>query len=198
MSRTFVLNRVMDHKAPWRLIMPHERMRERFVREGFAAEATTEAPNPSEPMAPEPVDAAANRGLLFVGRLSPEKGPDLACAAARAAGLPLTVIGDGEMRTALERAYPDVHFAGWLDKASMARLARKARALVLSSRSPEPFGIAAAEALGAGLPVFAAETAFLSDDLSGWAAGKASMCWTRPPSPPGSGPSPTTTRARPR
>jgi glycosyltransferase involved in cell wall biosynthesis len=164
-SRTFALNRVMDHKAAWRLLMPHERMRERFRREGFAENAMTVVPNPSEPLSPRPVDVAANKGLLFIGRLSPEKGPDLACAAARAAGLPLTVIGDGEMRIELETAYPEVNFVGWQDKASMAPLAQRSRALLLSSRSPEPFGIAATEALGAGLPVFAAESAFLSSDL---------------------------------
>jgi glycosyltransferase involved in cell wall biosynthesis len=147
-------------------------MRARFVAEGFAPEATTLIPNPSQPLSPTPVAVAANQRLLFIGRLSPEKGPDLACAAARAAGLPLTVVGDGEMRAELEAAYPEVEFAGWLDKASIAPLAQKSRALLLSSRSPEPFGMAAAEALGAGLPVFAAKTAFLSEELTRFGCGE--------------------------
>lgn len=164
-TRGFVLDSLVDRAAPWRLLMIHERMRDRFEASGFARERLTTVPNPSEPLVAAPVNAASNRRFLFVGRLSREKGPDLACAAATAAGVDLTVVGDGEMRKDLEASYPNVRFAGWMTKAQMAPIAAESRALLLSSRSPEPFGLAVPEALGCGLPVLAAETAFLAEDL---------------------------------
>jgi glycosyltransferase involved in cell wall biosynthesis len=164
-TRGFILEGLLDRSDPWRLLMIHERMRGRFEAAGFAPERLVAAPNPSEPLTPSPVDAAANRRFLFVGRLSREKGPDLACAAATAAGVELTVVGDGEMRAELEAAYPSVRFAGWQDKAGIAPIAAESRALLLSSRSPEPFGLAVPEALGCGLPVLAAQSAFLAEDL---------------------------------
>jgi len=164
-TRGFVLDSLVDRKAPWRLLMIHERMRDKFEAAGFAPERLAAIPNPSEPLHAHPVDVAANRDFLFIGRLSREKGPDLACAAATAAGVPLTVVGDGEMRAGLEAAYPKVRFVGWKDKAEIAPIALQSRALLLSSRSPEPFGLAVPEALGAGLPVLAANTAYLAEDL---------------------------------
>lgn len=164
-ARGFVLDRLVDRRAQWRLLMVHERMRERFEASGFAAERLTTVPNPSEPLCAKPTKAEANQRFLLISRLSREKGPDLACAAATAAGVGLTVIGDGEMRAELEAAYPQVQFLGWKNKDEIAPIAQASRALLLSSRSPEPFGLAVPEALGAGLPVLAADTAFLADDL---------------------------------
>ncbi|MGH6966883.1 MAG: glycosyltransferase, partial [Phenylobacterium sp.] len=52
-------------------------------------------------------------------------------------------------------------------------LARRARALLMPSRYPEPYGLVAAEALWSGLPVIAAETAFLAPDIVAAGAGLA-------------------------
>lgn len=171
-TRGAILRGVMDAKR-WRLLLIHEAMRSRFLDGGFDDARIAALPNPSDPFTPEPVDAAANRSFLFVGRLSKEKGPDLACAAAAAAGVPLVLAGEGEMRAALEAAYPQFTFAGWTDKAGLEALAGDARALLMTSRSPEPFGLAAAEALGSGLPVVAADTALLARDLEALGCGTA-------------------------
>jgi len=164
-TRGMILNRILDRRMGWRILMVHDDMRDNFVAGGFDSKRLTTIPNPSIPFTSSAVDPVASKRFLFVGRLSREKGPDLACAAATMAGVDLTVVGDGEMRSALEATYPNVQFVGWRRKDELEPFARDARAMLLSSRSPEPFGLAVPEALGCGLPVMAASSAFLAADL---------------------------------
>lgn len=151
----------------------HESMRGYLVRGGLPDAAVRTLPNPVSPFLRERAPAEANREFLFIGRLEHGKGPDLAAAAARRAGVTLRVIGDGPMRVALERDYPEVVFSGRRTWAEISPLAQRARALVMPSRYPEPYGLVAAEALWSGLPVIAAETAFLAPDIVAAGAGLA-------------------------
>jgi glycosyltransferase involved in cell wall biosynthesis len=93
--------------------------------------------------------------VLVASRLAPEKGIDVAIAACAAAGLPLVVAGDGPQRAALEAraAGTDTRFAGHVDEAELARLRAQAGLALVPSRAAETFGLAAAEAMGAGVPV---------------------------------------------
>jgi glycosyltransferase involved in cell wall biosynthesis len=90
----------------------------------------------------------------FVGRLSPEKGPDLFCAlAARLPGERLTLYGDGPMRAELERDHGGtVEFLGRV--VPMAPHWPEIGLLVMSSRH-EGLPLAALEAMAHGVPVAA-------------------------------------------
>lgn len=105
---------------------------------------------------------------LVVSRLAPEKGVDLAIEACRIAGVELVVAGEGPERRRLEQlaaAGADarvglgpagrVRFVGRVADAELARLRAAASVAVVPSRSAETFGLAAAEAMAAGLPVAA-------------------------------------------
>ena len=105
--------------------------------------------------------------LAFVlGRLCWAKGPDLAIAAARRAGLPALVAGapheDGAPAGWAEEVLaPALRATGvrWRRRVGLAakrRLFARARALVAPLRWEEPFGLALVEALLAGCPVVAA------------------------------------------
>ena len=99
--------------------------------------------------------AAAGTHALVVSRLAPEKGVDVAIAACAAAGVPLVVAGDGPLLGRL-RAGADgtgTRFAGLVGDDELARLRASAGLAVVPSRSAETFGLAAAEAMAAGLPV---------------------------------------------
>jgi glycosyltransferase involved in cell wall biosynthesis len=101
--------------------------------------------------------SSAARGLhaLVASRLAPEKGVDVAIAACAAAGLPLVVAGDGPQRAALEAraAGTGTRFAGHVDEPELARLRAQAALALVPSRAAETFGLAAAEAMAAGVPV---------------------------------------------
>jgi glycosyltransferase involved in cell wall biosynthesis len=105
---------------------------------------------------------------LVVSRLAPEKGVDVAIDACRAAAVPLVVAGDGPQRAQLEaraaaRATAGVRFAGHVDDAELARLRAGASIALVPSRSAETFGLAAAEAMAAGVPVVASRIGALPE-----------------------------------
>src|SRR5438552_8054450 len=104
---------------------------------------------------------------LVVARLAPEKGVDVAIDPCRRIGMPLVVAGDGPERDALrERARgADVRMAGRVDDEQLARLRAGAAIALVPSRSAETFGLAAAEAMAAGVPVVASRVGALPELL---------------------------------
>jgi len=173
-ARQAVRHAVFDfgrHTPP--VLAIHESMRSYLVRGGISDASIKALPNPVRPFLTERVTAETNREFIFIGRLEDGKGPDLACAAAEQAGARLRIIGDGPMRAELEARYPDVVFSGRRTFPEIGPLAAQARALLMPSRYPEPYGLVAAEALWSGIPVVAADTAFLSEDIVAAHAGLA-------------------------
>ncbi|HXA54293.1 MAG TPA: glycosyltransferase [Solirubrobacteraceae bacterium] len=90
---------------------------------------------------------------LMVGRLSPEKGVEVAIEACRIAGVPLVVAGAGLDGDEQGIGDAGVRFLGRVDEARLAQLRADAALALMPSRSAETFGLAAAEAMAAGLPV---------------------------------------------
>jgi glycosyltransferase involved in cell wall biosynthesis len=83
------------------------------------------------------------------------------------AGLPLTVCGDGpaaaELRAHAVATGADVVFTGRVDAAALARVRAEASVALVPSRAHETFGLAAVEALAAGLPVVATRNGALAE-----------------------------------
>ncbi len=114
-----------------------------------------------------PMARAMPPRALVVSRLAREKGVDLAIDACARAGLPLTVCGDGplaaELRVHAAASDADVTFTGRVDPAALARLRAEASVALVASRAHETFGLAAVEALAAGLPVVATRSGALTE-----------------------------------
>jgi glycosyltransferase involved in cell wall biosynthesis len=110
--------------------------------------------------------AAAGEHALVAARLSAEKGVDLAVQACALAGLPLVVAGDGPQAAAL-RAAGGARFVGRVPARELADLRDRAALALVPSRSAETFGLAAAEAMAAGLPVVATAVGALPELLDG-------------------------------
>jgi glycosyltransferase involved in cell wall biosynthesis len=109
--------------------------------------------------------AAAGRHVLYVGRLSHEKGVADAIVACRRAGLPLVIAGEGPAEAELRElaAGADVRFTGRVEPARLAELRRDAAVAVVPSRYAEILPLAALEAMAAGLPVVASAAGGLEE-----------------------------------
>ena len=118
-----------------------------------------------------PAAVRDNGEFLFVGRIVPEKGPELLAEAARQAGVRAVFVGDGEMRARLQRDYPEHEYPGWLDEGGVDQRMRRARALVFPSRWYETLGLVTVEAAAHGVPVVLADSSaanrFLEDGKAG-------------------------------
>jgi glycosyltransferase involved in cell wall biosynthesis len=101
--------------------------------------------------------------LAFLGRISPEKRPDIAIAAARCAGVPLKIAAKVDM---VDQAYfeqqiepllapPDIEYIGELDEQTKGAFLADAMALLFTIDWQEPFGLVMIEALACGTPVIA-------------------------------------------
>ncbi|MGW5670958.1 glycosyltransferase family 4 protein, partial [Micromonospora sp. NPDC003776] len=101
--------------------------------------------------------------VLWLARFSPDKGPDLAIRACRAAGLPLTLAGKcnepAERRYLAQVVEPmldeDVTLVLNADREGTLRLLLDARCLIMPIQWEEPFGMVMVEAMATGTPVVA-------------------------------------------
>lgn len=157
-----------------------EEARQRFVEGGLPAERVRIKPNFVFDPGPRTTPASGSNTVLFVGRLSPEKGVDVLLDAWRRAApapLELVVLGDGPAREELELSSPGVRFEGHVPPEEVRRRMLAARALALPSVWQEPADpLVVLEALAAGLPVLASAVGGLPRLLGRTGAG-----WLIPP-----------------
>lgn len=108
------------------------------------------------------------RNVLFVGRLEAVKGVDtllraVALAAGRVDGFSVTIAGDGEDRSRLEKMSSDlglddtVQFRGWLSREEITVCYAEAEIVAIPSVWPETLASVGVEALAAGRPVVASD-----------------------------------------
>ncbi len=100
--------------------------------------------------------------LAFLGRISPEKGPDRAIAIARAMGIPLKIAAKVDK---VDETYfsevvepllgPGVDFIGEINERQKTDFLGDALALLFPIDWPEPFGLTMIEAFACGTPVLA-------------------------------------------
>ena len=114
---------------------------------------------------PVPDEAApvSSSTFLIVGRVTASKGVEpLLRVFARLPQFELLVIGDGDQRAVLEKAYaasPNIRFLGPLPQADLAQHYARAAALILPSLAPETFGLGVVEAAACGTPALVAASA---------------------------------------
>lgn len=107
-----------------------------------------------------PADVADNRHALFLGRFTQEKGVLFVAEAARAAGMPLRLVGDGDdaIKAEILRLNPDAELTGWVPAARVEDEMRAARCLVAPSIWYETGPLTVLEAMAQGVPAILTET----------------------------------------
>jgi glycosyltransferase involved in cell wall biosynthesis len=98
--------------------------------------------------------------LVWFGRITAEKAPHMAIAAARLADLPLVLAGPMSDTAYFERAIAPsldghVRYAGHLNHDELARLVGRSAAALVTPAWHEPYGLVVAEAMSCGTPVVA-------------------------------------------
>ena len=134
-----------------------------FAEAGFPADRIEVKPNFLADSA-APSSAEARSGVLFVGRLSPEKGVGTLVEACSQLNCELRIVGAGPDLAVLQaRAGSNVAFLGALDRASVLREMRRARVVVAPSIWFEGFPMVLVEAFACGTPVIASRLGALAE-----------------------------------
>ncbi|MFH5926619.1 glycosyltransferase family 4 protein [Roseomonas xinghualingensis] len=118
--------------------------------------------------------------VAFLGRISPEKGPDAAIRIAQAAGMPIRIAAKVDRA---DQAYfeevvrpllslPGVEFIGEINEGQKAEFLGNAMCLLTPIAWPEPFGLVMIEAMACGTPVIAfnrgSAPEVIEEDVSGY------------------------------
>jgi glycosyltransferase involved in cell wall biosynthesis len=138
--------------------------RRKFVEGGLPSEKIVVKPNFVDP------DPGMGQGrgdyVLYVGRLSKEKGLDTLLAAREQFGeeVPLKLVGDGPLAPQVAEAArrQKLEWLGQLPKDRVLGLMKEARALIFPSVWYEGFPMVIAEAYAVGLPVIASDLGSMS------------------------------------
>jgi glycosyltransferase involved in cell wall biosynthesis len=161
-ASTIALSRVRHtwDRAIDRFIAPSAFTAAKIAAGGIATEKIIVKPHGVEDPGKRLNLASESSIVLFVGRLSPEKGLTVLLDAWERVlplSLRLVVIGDGPQREHLEaRRIAGIRFLGWREREEVRRMMLTARALAFPSIWYESFALTVVEALAAGLPVLAA------------------------------------------
>lgn len=162
------------------VVVPSEAARDRLRRLGApVGRGVRVVPHVVRAPEGEVRGGTAGGAALVVSRLAPEKGVEVALDACARAGLGLVVAGDGPSASSLRAragalglrvttgpgpspAAGEVRFTGRVDDAALADLRASASVALVPSLAHETFGLAAVEALAAGLPVIASAVGALA------------------------------------
>lgn len=162
------------------LLMTSESLKKIHIKQGFSEEIISVIPRGLQSNTILPLDLLGELPrkrfgyphLLFVGRLVPEKAPDVAIKTIevlkhthKLSNISLDIIGQGtqtymaELRTLVRELdlEENVHFLGWVDYSQVMNMYKDYDALLFPSRWEEPFGRTVLEAMSQGLPVIASK-----------------------------------------
>lgn len=155
------------------LLVASQYMRDLLQQNNFAPEKIAVLPYPHTPAAHIQLIPDKPLRLFYAGRLEIEKGiPYLLRAFTRlATPCTLHIAGDGTLRATYEQMAQElgiasrVKFLGWLNDEELDKEYQAARAIIMPSIFPEPFGQVGVQAMLRERPVIAFDVGGISDWL---------------------------------
>ncbi len=155
-------------------ISPSEFLARKVSELGLRAQRMEVLPNFIAPDGGDPSLDARN-GVLYVGRLSPEKGAAVLIEASSSLGESLTIVGDGPAReelTSLAQARGvAAQFPGWLDARGVRQAMAQARVLAVPSLWYENCPLVVLEGMGRRVPIVASDLGGMHELLDGGRCG---------------------------
>ena len=113
----------------------------------------------------ERIKAENNSVVVFVGRLSPEKNPQIVAEATQRLGWPVLFVGSGPCEDEIRKINPQATITGWKTQTEVSQLLKTARVLVFPSKCYETQGLSVVEALANGIPVIVADECAARDEV---------------------------------
>jgi glycosyltransferase involved in cell wall biosynthesis len=145
------------------VILAHENM-EAYLTPGPLRNFQT-LRTPTEPLTRKPTEPWRRERIMFLGRMTWEKGVRTLGEALRMTGQAATLIGRGPLLEEMQQALPHCWVPGWLDDEKVSELAGEARVFIMPSRMPEPYGLVAAEAIMSGIPLIVSSNALIAEEI---------------------------------
>jgi len=169
---------VFTHHDPYNFLIKYKSVFPRYRQRNFvsmsmaqrwtAPKGTNFVANIYHGSRPDLQPTRKKNDFLYVGRIIKPKGVDLACEAARRAGVRLKIVGKRYEDDYFERQvepYLDekIEYVGFRRGEALKKLMAEAQALIMPSQFEEPFGMTAIEALAVGTPVIASRNGALPE-----------------------------------
>ena len=143
---------------------PSQFVRDKFVEHGWDNTKFQVLPHFQKLPEIAPSKGSDNRQILYVGRLSAEKGiEDLVRAMAQVADMQLVIAGDGPKKSDLQKLsddleLPNIEFTGQVSFSKRDALIARSRFTVMPSHAYETFGKTILESYALGRAVVASDT----------------------------------------
>lgn len=140
------------------IIVPSRFLGTKLVEWGVPQALIHHVPNAVDVHAFQPA-TAAGQGFAYIGRMTASKGVVTLVEAAKRTGLPLQMVGSGELDDSLRArasGHPNIRFAGRLNGDALWQAVVACRALVLPSEWYENAPMSILEAYALGRPVIGA------------------------------------------
>lgn len=109
--------------------------------------------------------------FIFVGALNEFKDPLTIATAAKIAKVPVVFVGEGPLRDQILAINPDAQLTGWLPPPEVVAHMRKARAILMSSRGFETYGLSLAEGAACGIGGIVSSVCIAADWIKKTGAG---------------------------
>ena len=123
-------------------------------------------PNIVQVSVKERVKAENNKYFIYVGRLSPEKNPELLAKVAKKTGIPVIYVGSGSCDKQIKKICPNANITGWVKPEQIKDYMMQARALVFPSKWYEGKPLSVIEARAYGVPVIASDACAACDEIT--------------------------------